>query len=227
MRIVRMAMIGVGIVATAGAAAATTGATATATVTAVTAPSGPSTVTLGPGPAVCEPFQAHTLASDPTAVVYSLDGAAYACVRPVGPAYKLGSVRLCIGATRVGPFALAGDVVAYGSETCGVDFSSTQAVARNLENGHILHREPATSVSLVEQEGGLQSIVVKADGSMAWVATEQSLGNQRRLLQVRKDDRGGDALLGSSLAVLPSSLRLHGSRLTWRVAGKLRSATLR
>ncbi len=184
-------------------------------------------VTFGPGPVVCEPFQAKTLASDRAAVVYSFHGSAYACLRPTGPSYKLGSVRLCIGTTYAGPFALAGDVVAYGAKTCGVDFSSTEAVARNLKTGRVLHREPATSHTLVEQEGGLQSIVVKPDGSLAWIATEQSLGNERRLLQVRKDDRGGDRQLDSSLAVTPSSLKLHGSRLTWRDAGELRSATLR
>jgi hypothetical protein len=206
-----MAMIGAGIALAAGAGTA----------------SGRSAVTFGPGPVVCEPFAAHTLASDSAAVVYSLDGAAYACSRPTGPTYKLGSVRLCIGAARVGPFALAGDVVAYGSEACGVDSSSAEVIARSLASGHVVRREPATSVSLVEQEGGLRSIVVKPDGSLAWIATERSLGNERRLLQVRRDDRGGDTLLSSSLAVLPSSLKLHGSRLTWRDAGRLRSATLR
>jgi hypothetical protein len=206
-----MAMIGAGI------------ATAVAAGTA----SGRPAVTFGPGPVVCEPFQARTLASDRAAVVYSFDGSAYACLRPTGPSYKLGSVRLCIGATFAGPFALAGDVVAYGAKTCGVDFSSSEVIARNLKTGGVLHREPDASNTLVEQEGGLRSIVVKLDGSIAWIATERSLGNHRRLLQVRKDDRGGDTLLSSSLAVLPSSLKLHGSRLTWRDAGKLRSATLR
>lgn len=220
-------MIGAAIVAAAaaGTAAAAAG-TAEAAAGTATAPAR-SAVTFGPGPALCEPFHATTLASDRAAVVYSFDGSAYACLEPTGPSYKLGSVRLCIGATRAGPFALAGDVVAYGSETCGVDFSSAEAVARNLKSGHILHREPATSRTLVEQEGGLESIVVKPDGSIAWIAIEQSLGNDRRLLQVRKDDRGGDTLLSSSRAALPSSLKLYGSRLTWRDAGKLRSATLR
>jgi hypothetical protein len=222
-----MAMIAAGVATVAAAGIPTVATAGTATVAAAGTGSGRFPVTFGPGPVVCEPFQAHTLASDRAAVVYSLDGEAYGCSRPTGPTYKLGSVKLCIGATRVGPFALAGDVVAYGSETCGVDSSSSQAIARNLESGHTLRREPATSRTLVEQEGGLQSIVVKADGSIAWIAAEQSLGNHGRLLQVRKDDRGGDTLLSSSLAVLPSSLKLHGSRLTWRDAGKLRSATLR
>jgi hypothetical protein len=222
-----MAMIAAGIATVAAAGIATAAAAGTASVTAAGTASGRFPVTFGPGPAVCEPFQAHTLASDRAAVVYSLDGEAYGCSRPTGPTYKFGLVKLCIGATRVGPFALAGDVVAYGSETCGVDFSASQAVSRSLESGHVLRREPATSRTLVEQEGGLQSIVVKPDGSIAWIATEQSLGNHRRLLQVRRDDRGGDTLLSSSPTVLPSSLKLHRSRLTWRDAGKLRSATLR
>jgi hypothetical protein len=185
-----------------------------------------SAISFGPGPAMCEPFQAHTLASDSTAVVYSVNGAAYGCLKPAGAEHELGSMRPCIGATHAGPFALAGDDVAYGAETCGVDDSSTEVIVRSLNSGRALRRQPATSRSLVEQEGGIQSLVVKSDGSVAWIATEQSLGNRSRLLQVFKDDRRGLKLLDSGLQVLPSSLRLHGSKLTWRHEGELRSATL-
>lgn len=219
-RIVRMAMIGAGIVAVAGIATVASIATA--------AQSERSAVTIGPGPASCEPAHAHTLDRSSTAVVYALNGTAYACLTPAGTAYKLGSRTDCNMFFYASPFALAGDDVAYGSTFCGVDSGYSQVIVRSLDSGKVLRDRPGTSRSLVEQEGGIRSLVLKADGSVAWIATEAQLGNDaNRLLQVRKDDIGGDTLLSSSLAVLPSSLKLHGSRLTWRDAGKLRSATLR
>jgi hypothetical protein len=151
----------------------------------------------------------------------------YGCLNPSGTPYKLGSATLCIGTTHAGPFALAGNDVAYGADTCGVDTSSTQVVVRSLSSGRTVRTAPATSAPLVEQEGGLHSLVVKTDGAVAWIAIEQSLGNHQRVLQVFRDDRRGVKLLDSGLEVAPTSLKLHGSRLTWRHAGQLRSATLR
>jgi hypothetical protein len=186
-----------------------------------------SAQTLRHGPGACAPLGAQTLASDRQAVVYSLHGSAYGCVKPDGTAYELGSATICIDATRVAPFGLASNLVAFGAETCGVDFSSSQVEVRSLVSGRTLRRAPATSKTLAEQEGGVQSVVVRRDRSVAWIAVEQSLGNHQHLLQVREDDKRGDSLLDSSLAVVPSSLRLRGSRLTWRDGGKTRSATLR
>jgi hypothetical protein len=177
--------------------------------------------------AACARAGSRTIESGPSSRVYSLRGKAYACLDSSGKSYELGSATLCIGGTRAGPFALAGRDVAYGATSCGIDFSSTEVIVESLVNGSTLRNAPATKTSLVEQEGGVQSLVLKADGSVAWIATEQSLGNRRRLRQLFKDDQTGLELLDSGLGVLPSSLTLRGSRLTWRDAGTSRHATLR
>jgi hypothetical protein len=177
--------------------------------------------------AACSPAGSQTLASSRSSRVYSLGGKAYACLDSNGKTYKLGSATLCIGGVRAGPFALAAGDVAYGATSCGVDFSSSEVIVRSLVDGHTLRHAPATNRSLVEQEGGLQSLVLKADGSVGWIATEQSLGTHQRLLQLFKDDNGGLKLLDSGLGLLPSSLKLSGSQLTWRDNARSRHATLR
>jgi hypothetical protein len=177
--------------------------------------------------AACSPAGSLTLERSRASRVYSLGGKAYACLYSSGESYKLGSATLCIGAVRAGPFALAGGDVAYGATSCGIDFSTTEVIVRSLVSSRTLRKAPATNMSLGEQEGGLQSLVLKADGSDAWIATEQSLGNKQRLLQLFRDDKSGLKLLDSGLGVPPSSLRLHGSQLTWRHDGTSRHATLR
>jgi hypothetical protein len=177
--------------------------------------------------AACSAAGSQTLATSRSSRVYSLDGKAYACLHSNGKTYKLGSATICIGSVRAGPFALAGSDVAYGATSCGIDFSSTEVIVRSLLNGHTLRNAPATNQSLVEQEGGLQSLVLKADDSVAWIATERSLGSRQRLLQVFKYDESGLKLLDSGLGVPPSSLELSGSQLTWRHDGTSRRATLR
>jgi hypothetical protein len=176
--------------------------------------------------AACSPAGSQTLASSRSSRVYALGGKAYACLDSNGKTYKLGSATLCIGGVRAGPFALAGGDVAYGATSCGIDFSSSELIVKSLVSGRTLRRAPATNTSLVEQEGGVRSLVLKADGSVAWIATEQSLGNHHRLLQLFKDDKGGLKLLDSGLSVAPSSLKLRGSQLTWRRDGTSRHATL-
>jgi hypothetical protein len=177
--------------------------------------------------AACSPAGSHTLDNSRASRVYSLGGMAYACLDSTGKTDKLGSATLCIGGTRAGPFALAGSDVAYGATSCGVDFSATEVIVMSLVSGHAIRKAAATDKSLVEQEGGLQSLVLKANGSDAWIATEQSLGNHQRLRQLFTDDKRGLKLLDSGLGIVPSSLTLGGSQLTWRDNGISRHATLR
>ncbi len=176
--------------------------------------------------AACAPAGSQTLDSSGTSRVYSRGGHAYACLESSGKTYRLGSTTFCIGGTRAGPFALAGSDVAYGATQCGVDNSSTEVIVRSLLTGQTLHNTAATNQTLVEQQGGLQALVLKADGSVAWIAYEQSLGNGGRLRQLFRDDRSGLKLLASGLGVRSSSLALHGSLLRWRENGISRHATL-
>jgi hypothetical protein len=70
------------------------------------------------------------------------------------------------------------------------------------------------------------SLVLRADGGVAWIGTRSSIVGGRKLVEVRKADRSGAALLDSGPAVDSGSLRLRGSKLTWKHGGRIRSATL-
>jgi hypothetical protein len=125
-----------------------------------------------------------------------------------------------------GPFALAGTVVAYGLESCGVDTSSAEVVVTRLTTGRQVHRDPMVSTGLVEQHGSPTAVAVKRDGSDAWIGVERSITGQQ-LIEVHRHDGRGPALLDSGHQVKPASLALHGSRLSWRHGSHTRHATLR
>lgn len=176
---------------------------------------------------VCGPAGSHTIASTATARVYSLGKSVYACVRQSKTSYRLGATGICIGTQRAAPFALAKDQVAYGLTECGVDSSSTQIDVRNLTTGKLLTSDPDVNAALVEAYGVVTSLVVKADGAVAWIATESSLGNHARVTQVWRHDRRGLVMLDSGSGVKPASLKLHRSRLRWRHGSQTRRSSLK
>jgi hypothetical protein len=173
----------------------------------------------------CGATGAKRLAHSADAVVYSRRGTAYACAFGVGKSYKLGATKLCIGTSLAGPFALAGTVVAYGLESCGVDTSSTEVVVKRLTTGEQVHRDPMVSTGLVEQHGSPTALAVERDGSDAWIGVERSITG-RQLIEVHRHDGRGPALLDSGDSVQPASLALHGSHLSWRHGTQTRDATL-
>lgn len=168
----------------------------------------------------------NVIARDSVAVVYSSGGSAYACANSAGKTYKLGTTGICIGVRRASPFTLAREVVAYGLTECGVDASSTQVVALNLATGKTLRNDPDVSIAPPEAYGSVTSLVVKADGSDAWIATDRSLGSGVRIVQVWRHDRHGLTRLDSGLRVSLGSLKLSRSRLTWRNGSATRHASL-
>jgi hypothetical protein len=175
----------------------------------------------------CGRRQGHTLVQSDTARAYTLDGDVFACAIPAGVAYRLGSASVCVGSSRAGPVAIAGRLVAYGLERCGVDTGSTIVVVRRLTNGKRLHSDPATTRPVgPESYQTVDSLVVKRDGSDAWIAVANSLGTHGTGTEVHAHDTNGFALLDSGDGVNPSSLRLDGSQLTWRHGARKRSATL-
>jgi hypothetical protein len=132
-----------------------------------------------------------------------------------------------VGSSRAGPVAIAGRLVAYGLERCGVDTGSTIVVVRRLTDGKRLHSDPATTQSVgPEAYQTVDSLVVKRNGSDAWIAVANSLGTHQTSTEVHADSTDGFALLDAGSEINPSSLRLDGSKLTWRHGGSKRSATL-
>jgi hypothetical protein len=178
----------------------------------------------------CEQQGSHTIAADRKARVFSKRGIVYGCALRTGKQYPLGQLTSCIGADRAGPLALAGELVGYGSERCGIDTGSSQVIVRNLADGKQLRAEAALTGPLgPESYVSVDSLVVRADGAVAWIATGGSIvaRGRGRTREVHRADATGRAVLDSGTPVDPSSLLLHGLRLTWKRGHATRSAELR
>jgi hypothetical protein len=124
--------------------------------------------------------------------------------------------------------ALAGVDVAYGVTRSEVDTISAQVVVRRLDDGRTVHDTNATTRALgPEFFESVGAVVVKADGAVAWIATGGSIIRQGRETELDRIDSRGEATLDTGSGIETSSLRLRGSRLSWRHSGASRSATLR
>jgi hypothetical protein len=181
------------------------------------------------GQSRCRPPGAHTLAADRTARVFSWHRTVYGCIKATGKRRNLGGAGFCnLPAGRVAPVRLAGDLVAYGVETCGVDTGSSTVVVRNLATGRRLADLPAFMLSLgAESFVSVQALVLRHDGAVGWIAGGQSIvSHGPPSYEVHRFEGGTSSLLESGTAISPSSLRLAGSRMTWRDGGVTHSATL-
>jgi hypothetical protein len=194
-----------------GLAAASTGAARTGT---------------APG-VVCGPRSAHTLAGDSVARVYSSAGKAYGCVAGGARSYRLGRTGNCIGGEQIQTVRVAGRIAAYGLDTCGVDTGNATVNVRRLTTGVSLKQLPATTKIGVEGFQSIDSLVVKPDGAVAWIATATSIGKPTFIRQLQRSDTRGFSVLDSGRAVAAASLTLHGSKLSWKHATAARTATLR
>jgi hypothetical protein len=180
----------------------------------------------GAARARCGPSGAHTLAASRVARVYALRNVVYGCSTG-GAQYKLGHQNSCVGSTRVAPVTVVGRLAAYGLERCGVDTGSTAVVVRRLSDGRQLHSAAATSPPGAESYQSLGSLVLKGDGAVAWIGVGHSIvGHGPEVIEVRRLDRAGEALLDSGGAVASHSLRLHRSTLSWTHGGETRRARL-
>jgi hypothetical protein len=175
----------------------------------------------------CGPSGARTLAADGRATVYISSGHVYGCAASTRRRYLLGASERTIREGRVGPVALAGVDVAYGLSRFGVDTGSTQVTVRRLTDGKLLHTAPATSsVAGPEAYQSIGALVVKPDGAVAWIGASNSIVGHGHGHEVHRYDRRGQDELDRGTGIAGTSLRLHGSRLTWMHSGRVRSATL-
>ena len=111
-------------------------------------------------------------------------------------------------------------------------------VVRDLRNGRILRHLP-TGTPLKHRAniagvGPVVGLVVKADGSVAWIAEDferssppTPTSEEAPYFDVYAADRSGTRLLAAGLDVSPSSLALAGSALYWTQGGKPVSTVLR
>jgi hypothetical protein len=145
-----------------------------------------------------------------------------------GKSYRLGGRGACLVMPRVDPVVLAGPVVAYGLDTCGTDFGSSQVMVRDLVSGKLVVSEHAISGGVPpESFQRVKTVVIKPDGAVAWLTGFGSVGLSGSHYQVVRVDQRGHALLDTGTGIGPESLRLRGSKVTWTDGGRTRSATLR
>jgi hypothetical protein len=92
-------------------------------------------------------------------------------------------------------------------------------LVRDLRTGKWIHR---ASTGVARQSrfhgvGPVGALVVKADGSVAWIAEVAGLsGRAPAEYEVHALDRSGSRLLASGTDIEPDSLTLKGSTLSWK-----------
>jgi hypothetical protein len=163
------------------------------------------------------------MAADHRVQVYALSGSVYACDVASAKPIRLGSATICIARVCVRKAAVAGELVAYGAETGGVDSGSAAVNVLRLSDGKQLHSFAAITGAIgPEAYQSVDSLVVKRDGSVAWISTVNSIIGRGSDTEVHANGHRLDS--GSGIA--PNSLRLSGSTLSWRHGTATHSATL-
>jgi hypothetical protein len=153
----------------------------------------------------------------------------FGCSQHATGSIELGQTRTCIGKPAVGPVKVKGELAAYGLRMCGVDTGQGSIVVRRLDNRRVLHDAPAVTGRLrPESYSQVASLVLKPDGAVAWIGTGNSIiSHGAGATEVHAIARDRSRLLDSGSAIDSQSLRLRGSRLSWRNGGQTRTATLR
>lgn len=98
----------------------------------------------------------------------------------------------------------------------------------NLRSGRLLHKVPTgTSGPTSIGVGPVVTLVVKSDGSVAWIAGNTKEADEHATsYEVHAVDKTGNRLLASGAEIDPQSLALAGSTLYWTQGEKPMSATL-
>ena len=193
----------------------------------------------------CKPFHRHTLVADHLAQIYTVPETVQT---PEGPEYVgcafgrqrhfvLGAETTCsaTGCTGTENIALAGTVVAYERFSEGFDVASGTGggkwhiIVRDLRTGRALHDVLTGTMSPLRAEylgiGPTSDVVVKPDGSLAWIAVG-AIGPEYGIYQVHALDASGSRTLAVGPSIGPTSLALAGSTLYWSEGGHAASAPL-
>jgi len=121
--------------------------------------------------------------------------------------------------------------VAYLSIGCALAGCSPSIMVRDLRDGRVLRNQlqPSFENPLSERTWTrtVTSLVVKANGSVAWIVDRPADNGLPRTIDVVAVDSTGRRLLDSGPDVETTSLTLTDSTLTWRKGGVVRTATLK
>jgi hypothetical protein len=156
------------------------------------------------------PAPKHALVADAQAEIYEVEREYFACEYFDGHVYALGSRPEGTpeggGGVELESVRLAGATVAYEEfEVKPEGTSYWRVIVRDLRSGRMLHRLPSMG-------GFVWDLVVKSDGSVAWIV---GAGGQPREYKVVSADKTGIQTLASGVGIAPSSLALAGSTLYW------------
>lgn len=186
----------------------------------------------------------RTVAANAVAQVYSLQGRVlptkiYGCAYGHRAAYKLGVVPYREGDKYMNQeiysgdtnFVLAGPIVAFEHFWIAFEGHPRWGVTvRDLRTGRVLRNEPTgTAVTPgpePEQDFGIghtTAIVVKTDGSVAWIAEAPKEDGR---YQVHAADMNGGRVLATGPDIDPASLALAEGTLYWMQGGRAYSAAL-
>lgn len=179
-------------------------------------------------PTKCAVGRGHVMTANSQAVLYRAPEhfehlIVYGCTFEKHRSYQLGyfpdegtcSSSGCIGVQHE---VLAGSLVAYEFFSIGGGGGTFLVIVRDLRNGHVVYRVPTgtprpQNASSVVGAGSTVTIVLKTDGSVAWI-TERPHGEATEY-QVHALDKTGNRLLATGTDIDPQSLALAGSTLYW------------
>jgi hypothetical protein len=210
----------------------------------------------------CAPSSSRVLLSDPQAEVYAAQNGEVlnirACANGRRQSFFIAGCNRREGAAacaEVPVVTLTGSVVAYEEflttanrytrEGAAVK-TSLRVIVRDLRTGRVLHDVPTGAPPTPEPGsvgvGKVVALVLKSDGSVAWIAedSERSAASKAPYFDVYAADRSGTRLLASGTDIDPSSLALSvdathlgdyphtiaGSTLYWTERGQSFSTTL-
>jgi hypothetical protein len=184
------------------------------------------------GPSRCGIEGARTLVSAGQARVVVKRDRVYACLRRRGHRPR----RFLLGRHRGGDFnvagfRLAGRAVPYTRE----DPYGLRVIVRELRRGRRVCDTKLTLASRIAVSVALTDVKLKRNGSIAWIARSipidvplnpyATAADHLPDYEVRKCDRSADALLASGHYVVPGSLTLEGTSLSWTNANQTQSST--
>ncbi len=169
----------------------------------------------------------------------------YGCSYKTKHTYLLGSVPSTAGGYESGGGGgvkletLAGTMGTYETDSCRLGTAGSVIVVRDLSNGKVIHCVPSGTPAHPEPPrtehgltvthvgiGPVESLVVKSDGAVAWIAQDAVEESLSYSYQVHVLDKNGSRVLAASTEIEPKSLALAGSVLYWTEAGRPMSAVL-
>lgn len=172
----------------------------------------------------CFPSKTKTFFRTASArVYYSPGGRPFGCLTRVRRAVPLDTYVdpfYAPGDARLGQVRQAADVIGYTWIDPGIPAVYVQSV--DLRRGRTLRRVQIEPQTIPEPDQvAVTSLAVRASGALAWI---QRLEGE---LSVWRLDRRGRHRLDVGPAIVPNSLRLRATRLTWRSRGVRRVNSLR